>query len=114
MLLNTGALFWGRYATLTPSRIGVFPWLPVRPAFHWMYRALGLGILVPSAATSGSDQSRQVLSGRSEFPVRVRKEILPAAASSTRQLTRPHCATVPASCTGDSKEPELSSVSPSL
>ena len=47
----------------------------------------------------GSDQSLQVLSGRSEFPERVRNS---SPAPSERQLIRPQRATPPASWTGDS------------
>ena len=38
----------------------------------------GFSIFDPAASVAGADQSLQVLSGRSEFPVRVRNETWPA------------------------------------
>src|SRR6185436_20232297 len=88
MLLTTGGMFCGIYARVTLSRTELAP----SSAFHWINRALGL--FTDPAAVIGSAQSLQVLSGRSEFPDRVRNwSPLPSA----RQLSRPQRATPPAS-----------------
>ena len=55
-----------------------------------------------SAPVAGADQSLHVASGRSELPVRVRKE---RPLESPRHIKRPHRATVEESCTGDSNHP---------
>src|SRR5690348_2137577 len=98
MLFTTGGIFCGMYANVTSSRVAA----PRSSAFHWMNLAFGLctGPGVPIA----SDQSLQVLSGRSELPERVRNS---SPAPSDRQLIRPHRATPPESCTGDSYDPAL-------
>src|SRR5439155_19526218 len=93
MLLTTGGIFCGMYASVTPSSEA----FPLSSAFHWIYRALGLA--TEPAAVSGPDQSLQVLAGRNEFPERVRNCSPPLC---NRQLNRPQRATAPASCTGDS------------
>ncbi len=66
MLLTTGGMFCGIYASVTLSRAE----FPLSSAFHWMNLALGL--FTGPAAVIGSAHSLQVLSGRSEFPDRVR------------------------------------------
>src|SRR5438552_15889519 len=98
MLLTTGGMFCGMYARVTLSSSAV----PRNSPFHWTYRAFGL-VTDPGAAI-GADHSLQVLSGRSEFPERVRNCSPPP---SERQLKRPQRATPPASCTGDSNVPAV-------
>src|SRR5690349_5104765 len=55
-----------------------------------------------SGLVMASDQSLQVGSGRAVLPLRVLKT---TPLESPFQLRRPHRATVPESCTGDSNQP---------
>src|SRR5215470_18082607 len=104
MLFTIGALFCGKYASVTESSRGDLSAEPVNTACHWMYRAFGLVIALPAVAT-GCDHSLHVLSGRAELPLRVRNITCAPDGMSPRQPIRPHRAALPASWTADSKMP---------
>src|SRR5450631_4620234 len=70
-------------------------------ARHCMKRAAGLVMRACLGSFSGSDQAFQVLSGRAEFPVRVRNKILSPPPCHCKC---PQRATLMESCTSDSYE----------
>src|SRR5205085_1529377 len=72
-----------------------------------MKRAFGLVMDAARGSLRGTDQSLQVLSGRAEFPLRVRNARRLFASFCARHVSCPQRATVDASCTGDSYDPEL-------